>query len=154
MFHKISFVIMCVMLLAGCAASPTPTTRSGNLMGKLAYETAPQFTEGELQQLVASQNEFASAIFAHQAEAKENLVISPYSLYQALSMLYAGAAGETASEMQQAMRLPWEDARMHRLVNALNQQILNSAGIGDEGSQAFDLQIPNALWADKNGTYE
>jgi len=154
MFRKISFVMLCVMILAGCAASPTPTAQTKNLIGKLAYETAPQFTEGELQQLVASQNEFASAIFAHQAEAKENLVISPYSLYQALSMLYAGAAGETASEMQQAMRLPWEDARVHRLVNALNQRLLNSAGTGDEGSQAFDLQIPNALWADKNGTYE
>jgi len=154
MFRNILFVMLCIMTLAGCAANPTPTAQSGNLTGKLAYETAPQFIEAELQQLAVSQNEFANAIFAYQAQAKENLVISPYSLYQALSMLYAGAAGETASEMRLAMRLPWEDARMHRLVNALNQRLLNSAGTGDEGSQAFDLQIPNALWADKNGTYE
>lgn len=142
------------MLLAGCVASPTPSTKTGNLLGKLAYDTAPQFTESELQELVASQNEFANAIFLEQLDPKENLVMSPYSLYQALSMLYAGAAGETANEMRLAMRLPWEDARLHRLVNALNQQLLNSAGTKDEDGQAFDLKIPNALWVDKNGTFE
>lgn len=154
MFHKISFVIMCVMLLAGCTASPTPSAQTKTLTGKLAYETAPQFSEDELQQLVESQNGFARAIFAYEAEAKENLVISPYSVYQVLSMLYAGAAGETAAEMRQTMRLPWEDARLHRLVNALNQQILNSAGSESADGQAFELQIPNALWADQNFAYE
>ncbi len=154
MFQKIFFVISCLMLLAGCVASPTPSTKTGNLLGKLAYDTAPQFTESELQELVASQNEFANAIFLEQLDPKENLVMSPYSLYQALSMLYAGAAGETANEMRLAMRLPWEDARLHRLVNALNQQLLNSAGTKDEDGQAFDLKIPNALWVNKNGTFE
>jgi len=154
MFRKISYMALCLAILAGCAASPTPTAQSGNLTGKLAYETAPQFKEDELKQIVESNNDFSRAIFVHQAETKENLVISPYSLYQALSMLYAGAAGETASEMRLAMRLPWEDARVHRLVNALNQQLLNSAGAGDQDGQVFDLRIPNALWADKNGNYQ
>ena len=154
MLRKISIAALCLMIFTGCTASPTPSTQSGNLMGKLAYDTAPEFTESELQELVISQNEFAGGIFLHQVEPKENLVLSPYSLYQALSMLYAGAAGETASEMRLAMRLPWEDARVHRLVNALNQQLLNSAGAGDQDGQVFDLRIPNALWADKNGNYQ
>lgn len=156
MIRKISFVMLCAMVLASCTASPTPTKspQIGNLLGKLAYESAPQFSEAELQQLVSSQNEFAGAIFVHQAEAKENLVISPYSLYQALSMLYAGAAGETANEMRLAMRLPWEDARVHRLVNALNQQLLNSAGSGTADGQAFMLQTANALWAAQDRTYQ
>lgn len=145
---------LCVTILAGCTANPTLSSQIGNLNGKLAYETAPQFTEAELQQLVASQNEFAGAIFLYQAEAKENLVISPYSLYQALSMLYAGAAGETASEMRLAMRIPWEDARVHRLVNALNQQLLNSAGSETADGQAFELQMANALWAAKERQYQ
>ena len=154
MFRKISFVALCTMILAGCAASPTPSPRTGNLTGKLAFEASPQFTEAELQQLVASQNEFASAIFLHQSKANENLVVSPYSLYQALGMLYAGAAGETADEMRLAMRLPWEDARVHRLVNALNQQLLNSAGSGTADGQAFMLQTANALWAAQDRTYQ
>lgn len=156
MFQKISFVALCLMILAGCAANPTPTAspQSGNLMGKQAYEAAPEFTEPELQQLVASQNEFASAIFLEQVDPKENLVLSPYSLYQALSMLYAGSAGETASEMRLAMRLPWEDARVHRLVNALNQQLLNSAGSETADGQAFQLKMANTLWAAQDGTYE
>jgi serpin B len=154
MIRKISFVVLCMTILAGCAASPTPTPspQTGNLTGKFAYETAPQFTETELQELVTGYNNFARAMFVHQAEAKENLVISPYSLYQVLSMLYAGAAGETASEMRTAMRLPWEDARVHRLVNALNQQLVNSAGSEEE--QGFELQMANALWAAQDRTYE
>ncbi len=154
MFRKISIATLCLMIFTGCAASPEPSTQSGNLMGKLAYETAPEFTVSELQELVVSQNEFAGAIFLHEVDPKANLVMSPYSLYQALSMLYAGAAGETANEMRLAMRLPWEDARVHRLVNALNQQLLNSAGKGYKDGQVFELRMPNALWADKNGTYE
>lgn len=156
MFRKISFMALCLAILAGCAASPTPapSSQSGNLNGKLVYDPAPQFSEDELQQIVASLNAFAKATFVHQAQAQENLVISPYSLYQALSMLYAGAAGETANEMRLAMRLPWEDARVHRLVNALNQQLLYSAGTGAKDGQAFELRIPNALWVDKNGNYE
>lgn len=154
MFRKISYMALCLAILAGCAASPSPTAQSGNLTGKLAYETAPQFKEDELKQIVESNNDFSRAIFVHQAETKENLVISPYSLYQALSMLYAGAAGETASEMRLAMRLPWEDARVHRLVNALNQQLVNSAGTGEGDAQTFELQIANALWAAQDRTYE
>ena len=154
MIRKISFVALCITILAGCTANPTPSSQIKNLTGKLAYETSPQFTEAELQQLVASQNEFAGAIFLHQAEARENLVISPYSLYQALSMLYAGAAGETASEMRLAMRLPWEDARVHRLVNALNQQLLNSAGSETADGQPFELQMANALWAAQDRQYQ
>ena len=156
MIRKISFVMLCAMVLASCTASPTPTKspQIGNLLGMLAYESAPEFTEIELQQLVSSQNEFASAIFGYQIKAKENLVISPYSLYQALSMLYAGAGGETASEMRLAMRLPWEDARLHRLVNALNQQLLNAAGTETADAQAFVLQMANALWAAQDGEYQ
>ncbi len=156
MFRKISFVALCLMILSGCAASPTPTLSplSGNLTGKLAYETAPQFTDVELQELVAGNNDFARAMFVHQAEAKENLVISPYSLYQVLSMLYAGAAGQTAREMRVAMRLPWEDARVHRLVNALNQQLLNSAGTGTGEEQPFELKLANALWASQDREYQ
>ena len=154
MFRKISFVALCVTILAGCTASPTPSPQIENLSGKLAYEAAPQFTQDELQQLVASQNEFAGAIFLYQAEAKENLVISPFSLYQALSMLYAGAAGETASEMRLAMRLPWQDARVHRLVNALNQQLLKSAASEPADGQAFELQMANALWAAQDRQYQ
>ena len=154
MIRKISFVMLCAMVLAGCTASPTPSTKTGNLLGKLAYDPDPQFTESELQELVASQNEFASAIFLNQADIKENLVISPYSLYQALSMLYAGAAGETASEMQLAMRLSWDDARLHRLMNALNRRLLDSAGTETADAQAFVLQMANALWAAQDSEYQ
>lgn len=154
MIRKISTMALCLAILAGCAATPTSTAQSGELTGKLAYDPAPQFSEDELNQLVASQNDFAGAIFLHQAQTKENLVISPYSLYQALGMLYAGASDETASEMRLAMRLPWEDARVHRLVNALNQKLLNSAGAETAEGQAFELHIANAIWAAKDGTYE
>lgn len=154
MFRKISFMALCAAILAGCVANPAPTAQSGNLTAKLTYDPAPQFSEDELQQIVASQNDFASAIFLHEAKAKENLIISPYSLYQALGMLYAGAAGETASEMRLAMRLPWEDARVHRILNALNQQLLNSAGTSDEDAQAFELRIPNAIWIAQGASSE
>jgi serpin B len=67
-------------------------------------------------------------------------------------MLYAGAAGRTASEMRLVMHLPWEDARVHRMVNALNQQLLASAGSEEE--QGFKLHMANALWAAQDRQYQ
>ena len=156
MLRKITYLALCAAILFGCTVSPTPaaSTRYEEQSGELDYDSAPQFTEVELEQIVTSNNAFAWAIFAQQVEAGKNLVVSPYSVYQALGMLYAGAAGETADEMRLALRLPWEDARVHRLINALNQQLLKSAGLPADPAQAFELRIANALWAAQGRTYE
>ena len=156
MLRKITYLALCAAILFGCTVSPTPaaSTLYEKQNGALDFDSAPQFTEVELEQIVTSNNAFAWAIFAQQVEAGKNLVVSPYSVYQALGMLYAGAAGETADEMRLALRLPWEDARVHRLINALNQQLLKSAGLPADPAQAFELRIANALWAAQGRTYE
>ena len=152
MFRKLTFAALSVIMLASCTVSPTTSVQAGSLTGKAAYEAAPQFTEAELQQLVDGYNQFAAALFAHQSESQENLVISPYSLYRVLGMLYAGAAGQTAAEMAETMHLPADDASVQRLMNALNQQLLASAGSGEDLS--FELEMANALWAAQDRQYE
>lgn len=43
------------------------------------------------------------------SHANENLIVSPLSIEAALSMVYMGAEGSTAQEMQSALRLPSGD---------------------------------------------
>lgn len=152
MLLRIIIVAICASLIASCAVSPAPRKKSESLTGKLAFEAAPRFTDAELQQFTTSYNDFAWAMFVSQAQDNQNLVISPFSLYQTLGMLYAGAAGQTAEEMVAAMRLPEDTGAVHRLMNALNQQLRQSAGsAGDDG---FELKMANAIWAAPDRAYQ
>ncbi len=71
----------------------------------------------ELDGLVIGHNQFALALYKLLAEKDENLLYSPYSLYQALTMVYAGAAGETASQFEKALTLYAKNPDVHRLMN-------------------------------------
>jgi serine protease inhibitor len=92
--------------------------------------------------LVASQSDFAFALYARLSGANEgqDLFFSPSSLATALTMAAEGARGETAEGMGKALRfpeaarrtgadaarLPWDTARLHAAADALRRQV--SAG--------------------------
>ena len=57
----------------------------------------------------------------------QNLIISPYSIESALSLAYAGADGVTRSEMAQALRLPFDNARLQSGFAALRNALQLSA---------------------------
>lgn len=60
----------------------------------------------------------------------ENLVLSPYSIESALALAYAGADGDTRTEMARVLRLPADDASLQDgfagLRRALDQMVENS----------------------------
>lgn len=141
---KLTLIALCALILAGCSAGTPSAPQADVLSGSAPFENAPEYQETELQNLVTSYHDFALAIFTAQAERKENLLISPFSLYEVLSMLYAGASGQTATEIATALHLPPGDMSVHRLWNALNQRLRPAEKSGS--AAAFDLQTANALW--------
>ncbi len=58
---------------------------------------------------------------AHSGRA--NSLLSPYSIQAALAMTFAGAAGDTRSEMARVLHYPGEEAELHQSFAALQQAL-------------------------------
>ena len=149
-------------LLSACmpnTSQPEPTTivpveENQMLTGKLDYNPNPQHTPEETKSLAAANNEFALDLYQQLKSGQGNLLYSPYSLFQALTMVYAGARGDTAGQMREVLHYPISDEELHRVSNALNKVLSSTPGASNQDDQAFSLQIANALWAMQNGHIE
>ena len=117
--------------------------------GTVAYNPNPVYSSEELDGLMLGHNQFALALYKLLAEKDENLLYSPYSLYQALTMVYAGAAGETASQFEKVLALSAKNPDVHRLMNALNLALTQKNEYLEEEEQSV-LEIANALWVQKD----
>lgn len=91
--------------------------------------------------MIQAQNDFSFELFHHLQETeKENMLISPLSIYMNLSMVYNGAKGETKSGIQIALhqkgfspeRLNQNQAALLKNLTALDSSVT--------------LDIANAVW--------
>ncbi len=158
-FHK--FIVMTAILTlaaAGCApqsAAPTdeptpespmetPMTQEINLKSDLPREEPSQTALSNMAALSGSNIAFALDLYQQLRSQDGNLFYSPFSISLALAMTYAGAQGDTESQMASAMHfdLPQED--LHPAFNALNTTL--NGRVGEEGQPGFKLNIANALW--------
>ncbi len=92
---------------------------------------------------VAARGNAAFALDLYHILAAEggNLCFSPYSISTALAMTYAGARGETARQMAQALHFTLEEARLHPAFAELEAGLKASQDKGD-----VLMQIANKLW--------
>lgn len=75
---------------------------------------------GEIESLGNGNTAFSMEIYAHLRTSQGNIAFSPYSVSLALLMAYAGAAGETARQIERALQFPWNVTNIHSLVRLLN----------------------------------
>ncbi|MFH1746841.1 MAG: serpin family protein [Planctomycetota bacterium] len=110
-------------------------------LASTAHAEPPQ-APADVKPLVESNTAFALALYKQLQTDEGNLFLSPVSVSTALSMTYAGARGETATEMAQVLRFKLEPAQLHptftALLDTLNAQA-NQLGC--------HLHLANALWA-------
>jgi len=97
---------------------------------------------------VAASNEFALELYSHLAAADGNLFVSPLSISTALAMTWAGARGETAAEMAEALHLVLPPDELHTELGAL----LDGLQAGRE-ERGYELHIANALWGQQGTTF-
>lgn len=119
-------------------AEPTTEPTEGKIVEPILNQT-----DEAKQKLAMAQNAFMMKLYAQLASGDENLIVSPYSLYQALLMAYLGADDETAHQMEKALGLPLEDELNHLAMRALNEQLTQPG----EEEGAFMFNSANALWA-------
>ncbi|QDV19676.1 Serpin (serine protease inhibitor) [Gimesia panareensis] len=92
----------------------------------------------EMRATVEDCNRFACALFQQlSAQNSGNLFFSPASISTALAMTLAGARGETAQEMHNALQLTQEGAQLH----AAFQRLLSETRTG-----GVELDVANQLW--------
>ncbi|HTV47980.1 MAG TPA: serpin family protein [Phycisphaerae bacterium] len=88
-------------------------------------------------------NAFAFDLYAKLSGQTGNLFFSPYSVETVLAMTYAGARGNTATQMAAVLHLPSGD------VSAGFANLVGSIQSDGKASPGLQLNIANSLWAQK-----
>lgn len=115
------------------------------LLGLLMPMQAADAPKGEVAAVVKGNTEFALDLYAKVRAKDGNLFLSPYSISTALGMTYAGAKGDTASQMQKALHFPSAADQLNPAFRALIDQTKPSKG--------YQLSVANALWCQLNTNF-
>jgi len=107
--------------------------------------TEPQSTD--VPALVAQDTGFALDLYQKLAEEPGNLFFSPHSISVALAMTWAGARGNTETQMASVLHFGLEQERLHPAFDWLDLA-LNSRGQGASGKdeEPFRLHLINRLF--------
>jgi serpin B len=113
--------------------------------------------DGDVSTIVDGNNTFSCDLYRQFIESREdeNFMYSPYSIYLALAMAYAGACGDTARQMADTLHFNMAGEEVHPALNDLSNIInesqtlkkyRNPDGSIEEVIEKFQMDIANALW--------
>ena len=92
--------------------------------------------------VVEGNNRFALDLYARlQADQPANLFFSPSSLSTALAMTYAGARGDTASQMAKVLHFTLPPEKLHPAFASLRMALVE-----DAAKRGYQLTVANRLW--------
>jgi serpin B len=95
---------------------------------------------------VKGSNAFAIDLYAQLRAHPGNLFFSPESISTAFAMAYAGARGQTATEMEHVFHFSLPPERLHPAMGAL-LSAMNSEHKG------YELRVADALWAQQDANF-
>lgn len=90
--------------------------------------------------IVKGNNAFAVQLYQKLGTKEGNLFFSPYSVSSALGMTYAGARGNTAKEMKEALHFQMDQPELNSAFKSLNRKLAATANKAGQ-----KLNIANAL---------
>jgi serpin B len=115
--------------------------------------------------LVAGNTAFALDLYAALRQNEDlvpadgNLLFSPYSVSQALAMTYAGAGGQTATQMADVLAFGLSQPALHEAFADLNTDLVARGNAGADSEpvyaggvlvkQARGLRIANGVWGEQ-----
>ena len=103
----------------------------------------------DTRQLADTRNAFAWDLYHQYREQPGNLFFSPSSIAEALSMVLAGARGETAVEISRALKLDQGPADVHATGADLRKLLIQP-----DRHRGFELLIANRAWAQQGFSIE
>jgi serpin B len=103
---KIIHIALIPMMLTGsCCAAPVNRPVAGPATASQAV------------------NELGMDLLSRGTAAGDNAVLSPYSIQSALAMTFAGADGETRTEMARVLHFPSDESELHESFSALRKSL-------------------------------
>lgn len=111
-------------------------------------DLSPSAGAEDLSAFASGNTAFAFDLYRILAAGEDNLFFSPYSISVALAMTYAGAAGDTASQMASTLHFTLPPDRLHPAFNAYSLDLQARAEQASEGTP-FELNIGNSLWGQR-----
>jgi len=103
--------------------------------------------EGEMRVVVDNNNQFAIDLHRVAASDGGNVFVSPFSITAALSMVYAGAEGDTETQIADAMYVA-DEAAWHANLGALFDDL------SGEKYRAYTLYSGNAVWGQQGEPFD
>lgn len=149
---SIFLTVLTAILLSACGILGKGSVASSDL----PRETSPIVSETDKLTLLADNNEFALDFYKQVRVGGSNLVYSPYSISLATAMIYAGAGGETASQIASVLHFSLPSDTFHPAMNFLSLELDQRP----EQSKKIDpknpmqLEIANALWGQQDFPFE
>lgn len=124
---------------------------SGAAVAKADVARAPisDSAREDAKALAAAGDASAWRLFGVLGTGQGNLFFSPFSISEAMAMVYAGARGDTAAELEAGLGFAALKDRTHPAFNALDQSLAAAGGKG-----AFQLSIANAAWGQQGHHFE
>jgi serpin B len=145
MFRKFLLFLAAAIMITGCGReNETVTVTSAPAMQTLQStlpRSEPAAAPDDLETLRHGGSDFAFSLYRRIAENGKNLFFSPYSIASAFTMLYAGAVGETKTQMQNIFHFLPDDTRHHETYNALDRTVFDGEG---------NLTSANSIWLQKD----
>ena len=121
----------------------------------LSVPEAQPFTDTQaVQELVRGNNEFALDLYEEVCNMLEsdNIFFSPYSISSALGMTYAGAEGQTATDMAETLHFTLPVEATNRAFHSLTETLSSGELVRAESGDPFTLSISNGLWVQDDFT--
>ncbi|HEU0297011.1 MAG TPA: serpin family protein, partial [Anaerolineales bacterium] len=144
-FKFLSATALFSLLLAACGGSASANVAQSSLQ----RVTSPDVPANDSQTLVNGNNTFALDIYRTLRTQDGNLILSPFSISLALAMTYAGARGETESEMADTLHFDLAQEKLHPAFNALDQDLATRGKAKSDEEEPLQLNVANAIWAEQ-----
>lgn len=99
--------------------------------------------------VIEGNTKFALNIYRELVDESKNQILSPYSISTAIAMAYAGADGNTATEIQNVFGFGSNTSNFHTAYNQLTNSIENNIN----SSPNSEVNIVNKIWRSPNLTF-
>ena len=143
---------------AACGGGSTPSDSGSpgrEVRSQKQRVTTPSVADADKQALVAGNNAFAADLYKSIADEHDNLFYSPYSISVALGMTYAGARGDTATEMAQVLHYDLAQDKLHPAFDWLDLHLMDLAKpTVNEESEPFEFSVVNSIWGQQDYHFE
>ena len=112
------------------------------LLGPYAVQAA------QVKTVVDGNTAFALDLYSQLKTSPGNLFFSPYSISTCLAMTFAGARGDTESQMAQVFHFTKDQAGLHSSFGELQRRLKEASK-----QKGIELSIANALWSQEGHAF-